>query len=192
VARLESERAAIPKDDRETEFSDAKEARRLVLERKRCSSVLSTCACRASSDHRRWIMIVVSKSSAPLLVPPDAFSHPPRHARTTGPEARDEQVVCVRVVRCGATSRPRALHRTRTAGVLGPPEVEPEADRSEKRTRARCCSQGASAGPPWLAANRTRFDQSSPVINPGRSRSRTGAHVRSVGNHRYWLHWLIH
>lgn len=71
-------------------------------------------------------MIVVSKSSAPLLVPPDAFSHPPRHARTTGPEARDEQVVCVcvRVVRCGATSRPRALHRTRTAGVLGPPEVE--------------------------------------------------------------------
>lgn len=148
--------------------------------KKRCSSVLSTCACRASSDHRRSIMIVVSKSSAPLLVPPAGRLFPPS---PPGPQVqrRATSKWCVRVVRCGATSRPaRALHPT--AGVLGPPEENSCPLLLSRRERWS----------PRLAANRTRFDQSNPVINPSRSRSRTGAHARSVGNHRYWLHWLIH
>jgi hypothetical protein len=104
--------------------------------KKRCSSVLSTCACRASSDHRRSIMIVVSKSSAPLLVPPDAFSHPPRQDHRSRGARRASGVRA-----CGP------LRRDVEAGE-GTPSYCWSAGTARSRTRARCCSQGASAGPP--------------------------------------------
>lgn len=141
VARLESERAG---GDTQGRSGD----RVLRCEgssppgpgkKKRCSSVLSTCACRASSDHRRSIMIVVSKSSAPLLVPPAGRLFQPS---PPGPQvqrrATSKWCVCVCVWSAAARRRGRRGHSILLLECW---------DR-QKRTRARCCSQGASAGPP--------------------------------------------